>query len=83
MNLFYPLIIPAIVILVYYYTIFSAEKIKNYSNTLYSIFIFHLIIIYMWLFIEISEMSIGSPYNNSTSLVTNIIYYTLSLLQLT
>jgi ABC-type spermidine/putrescine transport system permease subunit II len=82
-NLFYPLIIPAIIISIYYFAFFSAEKIKNYSNFWYSIFISHLILFYMVLFIEISEMSIGSPFNNSTSLVTNIIYYTLSLLQLT
>jgi len=82
-NLFYPLIIPAIAVIIYYYAFFSTEKIKNYSNTLYFIFISHLIILYMWLFIEISEMSIGSPFNTSTSLVTNIIYYMLSILQLT
>jgi len=80
--LFYPLLIPAIILVIYYYAFFSYEKIKNYSNVWYSIFISHLIILYMWLFIEISELSIGSPFNNSTSMVTNIVYYTLSLLQL-
>ena len=81
-NLFYPFIIPAIVIIIYYYTVFSAEKIKSYSNMWYSIFVSHLIILYMWLFIEVSELSIGSPFNNSSSLVTNIIFSMLSLLQL-
>ena len=81
-NLFYPLFIPAIVIVIYYYTVFSAEKVKSYSNTWYSIFISHLIIIYMWLFIEVSELSLGSPFNNSSSLVTNIIYSVVSLLQI-
>ena len=65
-----------------YATFFSPEKIKNYSNIWYSIFIFHLVMLYMVLFIEVSELSIGSPFNNSTSLVTDIIYNTLSLLQL-
>jgi hypothetical protein len=81
-NLFYPLIIPAIVIVIYYYAVFSAEKVKNYSNMWYSIFISHLIILYMWLFIEVSELSLGSPFNNSSSLVTDIIYAALSLLQI-
>jgi hypothetical protein len=81
-NLFYPLTIPAIVIIFYYYAFFSEEKIKKYSNTLYSIFIFHLIILYMWLFIEVSELSIGSPFNNTESTFNNIIYTTMSVLQL-
>ena len=82
-DLLYPLVIPAIIIIIYYYSFFSSEKIKKYSNLGYFIFISHLIILYMWLFIEISEMSIGSPFNNSTSFVTDIIYNTLSLLQIT
>ena len=81
-NLFYPLFIPAIIISIYYYTFFSAEKVKSYSNMWYSIFISHLIILYMWLFIEVSELSIGSPFNNSSSLVTNIIFSLLTLLQI-
>jgi hypothetical protein len=81
-NLFYPLFIPAIAIIIYYYTFFSAEKVKSYSNMWYSIFISHLIILYMWLFIEVSELSIGSPFNNSSSLVTNIIFSLLTLLQI-
>jgi hypothetical protein len=81
-NLFYPLFIPAIIIGIYYYAVFSPEKVRNYSNMWYSIFISHLIILYMWLFIEISELSIGSPFNNSSSLVTDIIYATLSILQI-
>jgi hypothetical protein len=36
----------------------------------------------MWLFIEVSELSIGSPFNNSSSLVTNIIFSLLTLLQI-
>jgi hypothetical protein len=81
-NLFYPLFIPAIIVGIYYYTFFSAEKVKNYSNMLYSIFLTHLIILYMWLFIEVSELSIGSPFNESSSLVTDIIYSLLSILQI-
>ena len=81
-NLIYQLLIPAIIVAIYYYTVFSPEKIKNYSNIWYSIFIFHLVMLYMVLFIEVSELSIGSPFNNSTSLVTDIIYNTMYLLQL-
>ena len=81
-NLFYPLFIPAIIVGIYYHTFFSSEKVKSYSNMWYSIFISHLIILYMWLFIEVSELSLGSPFNNSSSLVTNIIYSMVSLLQI-
>ncbi len=81
-NLFYPLFIPAVIVGIYYYTFFSVEKVKSYSNMWYSIFISHLIILYMWLFIEVSELSIGSPFNNSSSLVTNILFSLLTLLQI-
>jgi len=57
-DLVYPLVIPAIIIIIYYYALFSTEKIKKYSNIGLSFFIFHLIILYMWLFIEVIEILI-------------------------
>jgi len=81
-NLFYPIVISAIIITFYYYIFFSYEKIKQYSNTWYFIFIVHLIILYMWIMTEMYEILIDSPFDNPISIVTNIMYYTLTLLSL-
>ena len=78
-NLFYQLLIPAIVLTIYYYTFFSSEKIKKYNYALYSLFVFHLIILYMWLFIEVNNMLIGSPFDNPISGITAGIYYILQV----
>ena len=78
-NLFYPLLIPAIIVVIYYYTVFSEEKIKKYSNILYSFFIAHLILIYLWLFIVVYEKLIDSPFDNPISMLTKMIYYVLSV----
>lgn len=77
-NLFYPLLIPAIIVAIYYYTVFSEEKVKKYSNILYSFFIFHLILIYLWVFIVVYETLIDSPFDNPISMLTRMIYYVLS-----
>jgi hypothetical protein len=76
-SLFYPLLIPAIIVAFYYYTVFSSEKTKKYSNILYAFFIFHLIIIYLWLFIVFYEALIDSPFDNPISIITRMIYYVL------
>ena len=77
-NLFYPLLIPAIIVAIYYYTVFSEEKVKKYNNILYSFFIFHLILIYLWMFIVVYETLIDSPFDNPISMLTRMIYYVLS-----
>jgi hypothetical protein len=78
-NLFYPLLISAIIVAIYYYTVFSSEKIKKYSNIFYAFFISHLIIIYLWLFTVFYEALIDSPFDNPISILTRMIYYILSV----
>ena len=78
-DLFYPLLIPALILTIYYYTFFSSEKVKNYNYAVYSMFMFHLIILYMWLFIEVKEILIGSPFDNPISVITAGIYYILQI----
>jgi predicted secreted protein len=45
------LIISTIIMTVYYFSVFSQDKIKNYSNLVFSLFIVHLVIVYFIVFI--------------------------------
>ena len=45
------LIISTIIMTVYYFSVFSQDKIKNYSNLGFSLFIAHLAIVYFIVFI--------------------------------
>ena len=45
------LIISTIIMIIYYFSVFSQDKIKNYSNIGYALFLTHLIIVYLIVFI--------------------------------
>ena len=47
----FALILTTIIMTIYYYSVFSQEKIKQYSISGYVLFIIHLIIIYYFVFI--------------------------------
>lgn len=47
----FALILTTIIMTIYYYSVFSQEKIKQYSMSGYVLFIIHLIIIYYFVFI--------------------------------
>ena len=47
----FALILTTIIMTIYYYSVFSQEKIKQYSISGYVLFIIHLIIVYYFVFI--------------------------------
>ena len=47
----FALILTTIIMTIYYFSVFSQEKIKRYSNSGYVLFILHLIVVYYLVFI--------------------------------
>ena len=46
----FALLFTTIIMIIYYYSVFSQEKIKKYSNTGYALFIVHLLSVYLIVF---------------------------------
>ena len=46
----FSLLFTTIIMIIYYYSVFSQEKIKKYSNTGYALFIVHLLSVYLIVF---------------------------------
>lgn len=44
-------VISSVIMIIYYFSVFSQDKIRNYSNIGYTLFLTHLIVIYLIVFI--------------------------------
>jgi hypothetical protein len=54
MNLvltFSAFLISSIIMIIYYFSVFPQEKIRNWNNTVYTLFLLHLVIVYLIVFV--------------------------------